>query len=313
MISVADNFSYQGSKPLDGRIKYDTVAAMKAVADASMYDGCLAYCVATDKTYQWKSTNSVDSTTGKWREFSSGSELVIEQVDSMPAPSATWYGKSLQFMGTNTNDFVKGNIYTCDKYSDTENYFWQVVATAVGNLDFKTDDFTCSYESAKKGKLTVAISGAYKPTDTAETTIDNADKFPFYDVSASAKRHSTWSNLKSKLQTFFDTVYQKPLVAGSNINFSGTDNLTINAEMPMIGTINRSDIYSTTEKIIGCWTDGRPLYQKVVTTTLPTAVTDGEIVLNYVSMGVSISTFVSCEGFLNLSGAHIYFNKTYSR
>lgn len=71
-IQVADGFSYSGSKPLDARLKYDTVANMKAVADASMYDGCLAYCVATDKTYQWKSTNTVDETLGRWREFSSG-------------------------------------------------------------------------------------------------------------------------------------------------------------------------------------------------------------------------------------------------
>lgn len=71
-LTLGDNFSYQGAKPLDGRLKYDTLANMKAVADATMYDGCLAYCVATDKTYQWKSTNTVDTDTGRWREFSSG-------------------------------------------------------------------------------------------------------------------------------------------------------------------------------------------------------------------------------------------------
>lgn len=71
-LTLGDNFSYQGAKPLDGRLKYDTLANMKAVGDSTMYDGCLAYCVATDKTYQWKSTNTVDSSTGRWREFSSG-------------------------------------------------------------------------------------------------------------------------------------------------------------------------------------------------------------------------------------------------
>lgn len=69
---LGDNFSYQGAKPLDARLKYDTLAAMKAVADSTMYEGCLAYCSATDKTYQWKSTNTVDEDTGKWREFTSG-------------------------------------------------------------------------------------------------------------------------------------------------------------------------------------------------------------------------------------------------
>ena len=69
---LGDNFSYQGSKPLDGRLTYNTVAAMKAVADATMYEGCLAFCIEADKTYQWKSRNTVDETTGKWREYSSG-------------------------------------------------------------------------------------------------------------------------------------------------------------------------------------------------------------------------------------------------
>lgn len=71
-ISVADNFKYQGTKPLDDRIKYATVADMKAVADAKLYDGCEAYCAETDKYYKFKSTNTVDETTGKWRERESG-------------------------------------------------------------------------------------------------------------------------------------------------------------------------------------------------------------------------------------------------
>lgn len=96
-INVADNFSYQGAKPLDGRLKYDTLAAMKAVADATMYDGCMAYCAGTDKTYQWKSTNTVDESTGKWREFSSGGgteytagdgiDITNDEISIDPMPS----------------------------------------------------------------------------------------------------------------------------------------------------------------------------------------------------------------------------------
>lgn len=71
-LTLGDNFSYQGAKPLDARLTYSTVAAMKAVADATMYDGCMGYCTETEKTYQWKSTNTVDETLGKWREFQAG-------------------------------------------------------------------------------------------------------------------------------------------------------------------------------------------------------------------------------------------------
>lgn len=71
-ITVADNFSYQGKKPLDGRDTFATLAAMKAYAEASVYDGCLSYCDEDGKRYEFKSTNTVDPTTGKWREYSSG-------------------------------------------------------------------------------------------------------------------------------------------------------------------------------------------------------------------------------------------------
>ncbi len=71
-ISVADNFSYLGGKPLDGRIQYATLAAMKAMADATLYEGCEAYCIETDKYYKWKSSNTVDADTGKWREVEGG-------------------------------------------------------------------------------------------------------------------------------------------------------------------------------------------------------------------------------------------------
>ena len=71
-ITVADNFSYQGKKPLDGRDTFATLAAMKAYAEASVYDGCLSYCDEDGKRYEFKSTNTVDPTTGRWREYSSG-------------------------------------------------------------------------------------------------------------------------------------------------------------------------------------------------------------------------------------------------
>lgn len=87
-INIGDNLSYLGAKPLDGRLKYDTVSAMAGMADNVLYEGCMAYCVGTGKTYQWKSTNTVDPTTGKWREFESGgggsTGDAVEYVTTLP-------------------------------------------------------------------------------------------------------------------------------------------------------------------------------------------------------------------------------------
>ena len=71
-ISIADNFNIQSKKPLDGRNQFATLASMKAVTDANIYEGCEAYCVETDKYYKFLSSNTVDLSTGKWRERASG-------------------------------------------------------------------------------------------------------------------------------------------------------------------------------------------------------------------------------------------------
>lgn len=83
-MQIADNFSYQGTKPLDARLQYNTIADMTAKAESTLYDGIMAYCKADRKTYQWISTNEVDPTLGKWREYTSGgsaSDLSPVDVD----------------------------------------------------------------------------------------------------------------------------------------------------------------------------------------------------------------------------------------
>ena len=72
MIQIADVFEYNGQKPLDIRIKYDSVANMVATPTTSLYDGCLAYVTATKTYYTYDSTNDVDATLGKWRELETG-------------------------------------------------------------------------------------------------------------------------------------------------------------------------------------------------------------------------------------------------
>ena len=71
MIKVGDNFSYKGKKPLDSRNSFDTVSEMAQFAETSLDEGHLSYVKETDKYYKFNSTNNVDSTLGKWREYTS--------------------------------------------------------------------------------------------------------------------------------------------------------------------------------------------------------------------------------------------------
>ena len=99
-LTIGDNFSYLGAKPLDGRIKYNTISAMVAMTADTLYDGIMAYCVEDGKEYQWKSTNDVDQTLGKWREFASGGGAsALDDLTDVDITSAT-DGQVLEYNNT---------------------------------------------------------------------------------------------------------------------------------------------------------------------------------------------------------------------
>lgn len=74
----------------------------------------------------------------------------------------------------------------------------QKVTTATGLLKDDGSVDTTSYAPTNK---------AYLTDDTTDTTIDNADYVPFYDTSATAKKKLTWTNIKSVLKSYFDSLY----------------------------------------------------------------------------------------------------------
>lgn len=69
---VSDNFNLQSKAPNFVRDQFATVAAMKAFPETALDEGHISYCTGDGKTYQYKSGNAVDATTGKWREFGAG-------------------------------------------------------------------------------------------------------------------------------------------------------------------------------------------------------------------------------------------------
>lgn len=94
-ITVGDNFDHKSKKPLDGRVQYATLAAMKAVSDANIYEGCTAFCVETGKEYRFLSSNTVNENTGKWREhegqtYTGGDNVEISNENVISATDTTY-------------------------------------------------------------------------------------------------------------------------------------------------------------------------------------------------------------------------------
>ena len=74
-IKIGSNFTFQGKQPNFERDRFATKAAMKAFPETSIDDGHLSYCAEDGNTYQFKSSNGVDDTTGKWRVFKADVDL----------------------------------------------------------------------------------------------------------------------------------------------------------------------------------------------------------------------------------------------
>lgn len=74
-IKIGSNFTFQGKQPNFERDRFATKAAMKAFPETSIDDGHLSYCAEDGNTYQFKSSNSVDAVTGKWRVFKADVDL----------------------------------------------------------------------------------------------------------------------------------------------------------------------------------------------------------------------------------------------
>ena len=79
-IKTGDNFLYRGKKPLDSRDSFDTILAMTTFAESSIDEGHISYVKETDKYYKFNSTNDVDTTLGKWREYNGGGSSTDEKV-----------------------------------------------------------------------------------------------------------------------------------------------------------------------------------------------------------------------------------------
>ena len=110
-------------------------------------------------------------------------------------------------------DFIKNKpnlatVATSGSYNDLSNK--PTIPAAQVNADWNANSGVAEILN----KPTIPnISDCYETTDTAETTLADDDYVPFYDTSATAKRNTLWSNIKSVLKTYFDTLYNKITVS----------------------------------------------------------------------------------------------------
>lgn len=75
-IKIGANLAYNGKLPNFERDSFETKATMKAFDENSIDEGHLSYCKEDGNIYQYKHTNTVDDTTGRWRIFKT--DIVVD-------------------------------------------------------------------------------------------------------------------------------------------------------------------------------------------------------------------------------------------
>ena len=231
-IQLADGFSYSGQKPLDARFQFDSVANMKATAESALYDGCLAYVTANKTYYTFDSTNTTDSTTGKWRELETGGggggSSEIPEYETFPTPSAEWNGKLIRYVGENDseNGIFKGVVYTCRIDTHYENYIWvtNAIMDYLGYYRWE-DPLYCEVTMGSSGNDNLLQKACIRVKVDSTPTSGETGKL-----------------------------------------------MTSGAVYNALATKQDKLAYSTSEKAIGTWTNGSTLYQRTFSGTLASSV-----------------------------------------
>ena len=173
-----------------------------------------------------------------------------------------------------------------------EKYDWNTAATWYGTCSTSAST-TAKSVTLARGTLNfvagakVAIKFSYNNTASAPTlTINNTTKnIKYIDADGNVSTPLIWWNAGDVVEFTYDGT-QWLIQPTMQMLFSGQ------------GTkIPRESIYSTSEKVVGCWTDGRPIYQKTISITTPTVSTDGTMVESVYSVGATVRQFISMVGY----------------
>lgn len=124
-IALADNYLYQGRKPLDDRKQFQSLSVMASYTYVP--EGFITHCLQTGKYYQFSSSNPHDEQTGMWREVEDIIPVVEDldtldkDVDNLAVYKDTFYGLEEFEDETKYVPYLKGNILIeCEELPDED-------------------------------------------------------------------------------------------------------------------------------------------------------------------------------------------------
>ena len=209
--------------------------------------------------------------------FNGRSGIVVPAAHDYSADAVDFDNTSNNFTADDVQEAieeVQGNVNTLSgslatvatsgSYSDLSNTPSLGTAAAKNSTNSVTQNNTDLVESgAVYTEVNTLSANAYQTGDTAETAIDDADYVPFYDTSASGKKKSLWSNIKSVLKTYFDTLYKGISVHDAWSEVTSKPFSTVGSGLTVTSDTLSADVQSVTVGISGIGTSINPRYQRI--------------------------------------------------
>ena len=179
---------------------------------------------------------------------------------------------------------------------------WEEVGSGGGSVTVDDALSTTSENPVQNKVITTELNKAFKTDDTTFTDLADGDYVPVYDSSASTKKRTLWSNIKSVLKTYFDTLYA--FTAGTGIKITNkaisTDNMASEDMSEIVTPLPSVSVkrmkYSTEEQVVGEWIDGKPIYQKTIQSTLLATTAAGTETVTYINMNTPIDMYINLTG-----------------
>lgn len=207
-IKIGANFAYNGKLANFERDSFETKAAMKAFNENNIDEGHLSYCKEDGKTYQYKSANSVDAVTGRWRVFKT--DIVVDA----------------ELNGSSTNPIqnkaVLERINRERNYSNTL-YQPKYKADYIAKADFNYSELPTNAEVVDLNGYTMTISDInpngihiYNGNIIVDNTNTTLDGLQLYNVSITTSD-------SSNTYIIIDTTFYNCDVSKATVNSAGAE------------------------------------------------------------------------------------------
>lgn len=198
-------------------------------------------------------------------------------------PDGNPIGTVISYMGVSApKDYLicDGAIYSVSEYSKLAEFFQKQFGSmnyfgGDGTSTFAVPDmrnlFLRGYHGASEEQLSGEIGVKQDATEIANVIVDGG-KIGWYGATVAPNNADTWSDARDIYRAATNVTTSQSQSKNPSMMTSRPVNMSVLYCIKAAESLPAEAVWSTEERRVGTWADGKPLYQKTIMTTFTTAV-----------------------------------------